>query len=60
MLNLTFYERQKNEFLLKCKLKLRKIARLLHRNHNVVVLEINAANHSLAIIQQYQFNVQPK
>jgi transposase, IS30 family len=40
MSNLTLYEREQIEYYLKCKLKLRKIARLIHRDHSVVVREI--------------------
>lgn len=37
---LTFYERQKIEYLLKCKLKITKIAALLHRDHSVISREV--------------------
>lgn len=40
MSNLTYYEREKIEYLLKCKLKIRAIARLLRRDHSVVSREI--------------------
>ena len=40
MSNLTYFERQKIEYLLKCKLKIRAIARLLRRDHSVVLREI--------------------
>lgn len=39
-IRLTFYERQKIEYLLKCKLKITKIAKLLHRDHGVISREV--------------------
>lgn len=37
---LTFYERQQIEYYLRCKLRVRKIAQLLHRDHSVISREI--------------------
>lgn len=38
---ITFYERQNIEYLLKCRLKVTKIANLLHRDHSVISREIS-------------------
>lgn len=38
--SLTFYEREKIEFYLKCRFKIGKIAQLIHRDHSVVSREI--------------------
>lgn len=40
MSNLNFYERQKLEYLLRCKLGVRPIARLMRRDHSVISREI--------------------